>query len=101
VSITRNKLQPNQGAFSPNQVAHRLSVGVHTVLAWIASGELRALNTARKATGRPRWKITSEALVSFEAKRTVGPVPRATRRRRRISGYTDYFGKSACHSSPW
>ena len=34
--------------------------------AWIASGELAARNLARKTTGRPRWKITLEALAAFE-----------------------------------
>jgi transposase len=84
-----------EGALSPNQVARRMSVGIHTVLAWIASGELRAVNTARKPNGRPRWKITPAALAAFEAARTGTPVPRPTRRPRRLKTYTDYFGKSA------
>jgi excisionase family DNA binding protein len=89
------KPQPDQSALSPSKVARRLSVGVHTVLAWIASGELRALNTARKRTGRPRWKITPTALAEFEQKRSSMPVPRSARRPRRRADYTDYFGRSA------
>ena len=63
----------------------RYGVSAHTVLAWIASGELRAVNVARSANGgKPRWRITEEALSAFEASRTPGPPAVRTRRRKKI-----------------
>jgi excisionase family DNA binding protein len=64
-------------------VAERYSVTEHTVLGWIRSGELKAVNVGRRPGGKkPRWRITPEALEAFEALRTpVGPAPRTSRRR--------------------
>jgi transposase len=69
---------------SVRDVSERYSVGEHTVLNWIASGELRALNVARHPNGgKPRWRVTAEALEAFEVARTSTPAtPRARRRNR-------------------
>jgi hypothetical protein len=65
-------------------ISERHGVSEQTVLAWIASGELRALNVSRRPDGkRPRWRVTQAALDVFEAARTVTPpAPRAQRRQR-------------------
>jgi excisionase family DNA binding protein len=62
----------------------RYGVGAHTVLGWIRSGELRAVNVARRLGGKkPRWRISQEALETFEQLRTpTPPAPRARRRKR-------------------
>lgn len=69
---------------SVKDVCERYGVSEHTVLGWIAGGELRALNVGRKpGSKKPRWRITPEALETFEALRTATPTVRATRRRTR------------------
>jgi excisionase family DNA binding protein len=49
---------------------------------WIGSGELRAINTASKLCGKPRWVIPPDALTEFERRRAGGPPPKPARRRR-------------------
>ena len=69
----------------------RYGVSPHTVLAWIARGELRAVNVARSANGaKPRWRISEEALKAFEASRTPGPPAVRTRRRKQVAAETFY-----------
>ena len=62
----------------------RYGVGENTVLGWIRSGELKAINVGRcLSAGKPRWRITQQALDAFEALRTPRPPePRAPRRKR-------------------
>jgi transposase len=57
---------------------------------WIATGELRAVNTAAALCGRPRWVIPAEALAEFEQRRAGGPQPKPPRRRRRQEAI-DYY----------
>ena len=68
------------------EVAAEERVSVHTVLKWLASGELKGFNVGRSPNGaKPRWRITEEALKTFEAKRTPGPPAVRTRRRKKIA----------------
>ncbi len=71
-------------------VAKRYRVGQDRVRAWIAAGELRALNTASAQCGRPRYVVTPEALAEFERRRAAGPPPKAPRRRRQAAA-VDYY----------
>jgi excisionase family DNA binding protein len=68
---------------SVREVASRYAVSVHTVLTWIGSAELRAVNVARHpGAKRRRWRVTAEALAAWELTRTASPpLPRARRRR--------------------
>jgi excisionase family DNA binding protein len=68
---------------SVRDVAERYGVTIHTCLAWIASGELRAVNVGRKpGAKKPRWRITQAALEAFEVLRTpTPPAPRVRRKR--------------------
>jgi hypothetical protein len=72
--------------FSVRDVQARHAVGVHTVLHWIATGQLRAVNISRNpGAKKPRWRITQEALDAFELTRTPIPqLPRTRRRKRRV-----------------
>jgi len=67
------------------EVAARLGLGNDTdkVRAWIKSGELVAINVARKANGRPRYRIDPIDLAAFEQRRRVRPQASAVRRRRK------------------
>lgn len=73
-------------ATTPNALARRLGVKPQKVLAWIARGELRAVNLADHTGGRPRWKILPEALAEFFASRQSSPAPAPRRRKRRLPG---------------
>ncbi len=83
-------------ALSVRDVCHRLGVGPHTVLAWIGSGELRAINAARRAgSKRPNWRIPPESLTAFEAARSVAPpTPRTPRRKRSDDGIIRFYGSA-------
>jgi excisionase family DNA binding protein len=65
------------------QVAADLGVNQSKVLGWIHRGELRAINVAARLGGRPRWRISREAVDAFLAARTVQPAAAPPRRRRR------------------
>jgi hypothetical protein len=70
-------------ARTPNQIARRLRVGIHKVLGWIKSGELRAVNVARDTGRRPQWSVLPEDLADFERRRAAVPATKPTRCRRR------------------
>jgi len=72
--------------FTVRDISERYGVGDHTVLGWIRSGELRAINVGRTPAGKkPRWRVTTEALAAFEACRMSSLPPAPVRRRRRAS----------------
>src|SRR5262245_47626609 len=65
---------------------------VHTVLEWIRSGELKAVNVSRRpGSKKPRWRITPAALDAFEALRTPTPPPPKTRRRNRPADVIEFY----------
>jgi excisionase family DNA binding protein len=66
---------------SPPELARRWGISVDKVRAWIRSGELRAVNAARRPGGRPRWLIGLEDLEAFERRRSA-PRPAPARRPR-------------------
>ena len=66
------------------EVADRYRCGVEKILQWIAHGDLTAVNVAARGGGKPRWRISAEALAEFERRRsTVPPLPMPTRRTRK------------------
>jgi excisionase family DNA binding protein len=69
--------------YSIREICERFAVGDHTVLTWIRRRELKAIDVSRKPGGRPKWRITREALAAFEALRTPTPAPPPPRSRRR------------------
>ena len=74
-----------RGYLSPADVATELGIRVAHVLRWLRTGELRGSNVALRATGRPRWRISRQALDQFLlARQPSPPAPRPPRRRRRV-----------------
>jgi excisionase family DNA binding protein len=78
--------------YTVQDIQERYGVTDHTVLGWIRSGELRAINVGRRPGARkPRWRITQEALEDFEARRApTPPAPRA-RRKRQPAGVIEFY----------
>ena len=78
---------------SVHDLTERYGVSEHTVLGWIRSGELRAVNVGRRVGGKkPRWRITQEALEAFELLRTPGPPPaRMKRRKKRPTDVIEFY----------
>lgn len=74
---------------TPPEIAKRLRVRPERVLAWIKSGELRAIDT-RGPGGRSRFKVDPVDLMTFEAGRAVTPTPKVKRRRRKDPGVVQY-----------
>lgn len=69
--------------FGVKDLEERYGVGEHTILAWVKSGELRAVNVARTPGTRPKWRFTAEALAQFEISRESGGAPVATKTKRK------------------
>ena len=68
---------------SVRDLCERYAVTEHTVLGWIRTGELRAVNVGRNSARKPRWRITQESMAAFEQLRTpTPPLPRTQRRKR-------------------
>jgi excisionase family DNA binding protein len=73
-------------------VCERYGVSEHTVLAWIRSGELRAINVGRRPGARkPRWRVTAEALRAFEERRTPTTTPPRTRRPKQAPDVIQFY----------
>jgi excisionase family DNA binding protein len=73
-----------------HEVARRYRVGEDKVRAWIARGELAAVNTATAMCGRPRYVVLPDALKNFERLRVAGPTPRPAHRRKRPTAIDFY-----------
>jgi hypothetical protein len=81
---------PPARGLTVRDVARRYRVSPDKVRAWIARGELRAINTASAMCGKPRFVIPPEALTDFERRRDASPPPIPPRRRKRTN-LVDYY----------
>ena len=77
--------------FTVKNLTERFGVSEGTILGWIKRGELRALDVSRQRGGRPRWRITQEALSDFELLRTHSPSPPPTRRKKRPAEIIKFY----------
>jgi transposase len=82
---------PNMG-LTTKEVAKLFRVSPDKVRAWIAKGELLAINTANVMCGKPRFVVLPHQLAEFEARRqatseTVKTLPR----RKKRTGEIDYY----------
>lgn len=85
VTLTKKKL-------TPPEVAKLFGVEPGKVIAWIRSGELRAIDGATRRGQRPRFLIDVDDLAAFERSRAVVPPSAPAPRRRRSSGQvTEFF----------
>ncbi len=72
------------------ELARRWRIGRTKVLAWIRGGHLPALNLAASTVGRPRWRVSAEAVAEFERRRSGTPTPRV-RKRRQATEVIEFF----------
>jgi hypothetical protein len=77
--------------YSPPQLARKYGVNVDKVIRWILAGELAAMNLATTTEGRPRYKITAEAVEAFEARRAVLCRPPRRKRPATPPGFVRHF----------
>jgi len=73
------------------EVARRYRVAPETVLAWVKSGQLAAINVARPGSRRPRFRVDQTDLVAFDARRAVVPIVKPTGRRRQDPSIIEFF----------
>ena len=80
--------------YSIRDICNRFNVNEHTVLAWVHSGELKAVNVGvSPARKKPRWRVTEEALKKFEELRAATPPAPRPQRRRKTSNASIKFIK--------
>jgi len=66
-------------------------VAQHTILGWIRRGELKAIDVSREPGGRPRWRISEDAIADFERQRTYEASEPRRRRRRKPAAMAEEF----------
>jgi excisionase family DNA binding protein len=91
-SLSERRAGAVSSTFSVRDLCERYGVSEHTILQWIRSGELKAVNVGRKpGTKKPRWRITAEALAAFELARTPTPPPPRMRRKKRPAEVIQFY----------
>ena len=73
---------PTSRTLSTKEFAEHYGIGIHTALNLIYSGSVAAVNVAVNPNGRPKWRISAEAMAAFEASRAAQPKRVGTRRRK-------------------
>jgi hypothetical protein len=82
---------PPDAYLSPRAVADRLGLAkTDAVLAWIHTGELRAINVSA-GPGRPTWRIAPEDLELFLAGRRTRPATPRARRRKKFADVIQFY----------
>jgi excisionase family DNA binding protein len=77
---------------TPPQYAKRLGVKPDTVVGWIRSGELRAINVARRDAKRPRYRISLDSVIAFENGRAASATTsKPTKRRKQQTDVITFF----------
>ena len=78
--------------YTVQDLQRRYGVTVHTVLGWIRSGDIRALNVGRRQGAmKPRWRISEAALEAFELLRTPTPPLPRTHGQKRPAGVIELY----------
>lgn len=80
---------PRRG-LTPNEIGKLLRVSPDKVRAWIARGELKAINTSTSRCGRPRFIVLAHHLAEFEQSHAAAQ-PAPAPRRRRQPAIHDYY----------
>jgi len=78
-------------AITPNTYARRLGCGIHKILNFIRSGQLRAINIAADTAKRAQWVIPPDAIIEFERRRSAQPKAPTPRRRKKKPDVIEFF----------
>jgi hypothetical protein len=84
------QLSPLARGLTPREFGRRYRVSAGRVRAWIANGQLGAVNTSTVLCGRPRYVILPHHVAEWERGRQVTAPPKP-QRRRRPPIIVDYF----------
>jgi len=76
---------------SPPELAERLGVNPEKIIGFIRDGLLVAVNVAANTRGRPRWRISEEAVDAFLLARQSKPPQKSAPRARRQSNVISYY----------
>jgi hypothetical protein len=76
---------------TPPRLARRWGISDDKVLAWIRSGELRAMDASTKRGGRPRFLIDEADIAAFEAARAISGPAASRPRKKRSSDVIEFF----------
>ncbi|HUE74867.1 MAG TPA: helix-turn-helix domain-containing protein [Pirellulaceae bacterium] len=77
---------------TPKEVAELCRVTPDKVLDWIHDGALLAVNLARHAGGKARWRVSHDDLRDFlRRRRSQPPAPAPKRKRRQPENVTQYY----------
>ena len=75
---------------TPNELARVWRVSPDRIRSWITSGELGAIDTARRRCGRPRYVVLPHHVEEFERRRAARSSPKPVRPRKRTQ-LVDYY----------
>ena len=82
----------NKKKLTPKELAAMWGIHATKVIAWIRSGELRAMDASQKPGGKPRYRIDIADIEAFERARQITPSPKPTPpKRRRLERVTKFF----------
>ena len=77
---------------TPPAIAEELGIRQSKIAAWIASGELIAVDLSESRGGRPRWRIRRSDLEAFLLRRqSQKPAEPIRRRKRQDTGVIKFF----------
>lgn len=94
MSATTPQKKRTRTKLTPPEIAAAYGCKTDKVLAWIRSGELRAVNIAQAANGeRPRYRIDPADLEAFESRRATAPQPKPSTPRRRNKQEPDGYAR--------
>ncbi|MDP6558283.1 MAG: helix-turn-helix domain-containing protein [Pirellulaceae bacterium] len=82
-------MPPTKRKLTPPEIARLWGITSDKVLAWIRSGELRAIDASTKCGDRPRYLIDVDDLAAFERSRSnvATPPAKPAKRRRDVPQY--------------
>ena len=91
------KLFADQAWVNPVEIGGEIRADVSIVRSWIDAGLLRAIDTSRPGSKKPRWKISEPIWLAFAAMQAAGAKPDQSPRRRRnqAADLSEFFGEAA------
>ncbi len=83
---------PLDKCVTPPKLAVRWGVKAEKIIAFIRTGELRAFDISQSpGLGKPRYRISPDAVIEFENRRSTKPHPQLKRKNRAPSDVIEFF----------